>query len=233
MAAHAFKCPQRLISCPHPDCNTTHPGTAVLMHIAFDHPEIVNHASVGAIAQLMLESPEGISGEVTCPKGRYVLLHVLTHHEKEVDSTCIKQAINVLLKLNDTPSQSSSGRPAEFTDPRLPIQNLDSSVVCRLGKTGKFYCGKAMWFSTDCTCCEGNCGTISGSNCKSCMQLDLAARRLPKGYLLLGHFYCGRRMPELVKNSECDGSCGPSNGPNCLACQCLDRCSTHAYRTLL
>ncbi|KAJ3009752.1 UNVERIFIED_CONTAM: hypothetical protein HDU68_002509 [Siphonaria sp. JEL0065] len=243
LASHTRKCPQRMIQCPSKDCNTSHPGSSVLLHIAFEHPDIVNFASLENIAKVLVVDDSG-GGELACPKHRCpfvltpqdLLLHIVCDHAKDVSLGSITQASKSLLNME------VRGESASFIDPTATI--VGDAKIMRLGKTGKYYCGQAIWFSTQCTCCEGNCGTMAGSNCKTCMRQDLVTRRLPQGYLVNsdgfparkgagGLFYCGRRVPELVKSAGCDGWCGPTNGPNCLSCQCLDRCATHAYKTLL
>jgi hypothetical protein len=59
---------------------------------------------------------------------------------------------------------------------------INLSKRARLGKSGKYYCGKEL--NPSCECCGNLCGRISGCNCAECMKLDILARDLPKGYLV-------------------------------------------------
>jgi hypothetical protein len=98
----------------------------------------------------------------------------------------------------------------------------------RLGASGKFYCQGPL--NASCSCCDGNCGPTNGCNCVACMELDVASRCLPKGYLVNkegrisklapnGNVYCGSKVMSGVPG--CDGWCGPNNGPQCSSCSIL------------
>ena len=52
--------------------------------------------------------------------------------------------------------------------------------MANIGATGKYYCGQNIGTCAD--CCNNQCGPDSGCNCIACMQLDIAARMLPKGF---------------------------------------------------
>lgn len=107
----------------------------------------------------------------------------------------------------------------------------------RIGATGKYYCGKRIKDG------ESECGPLQGSNCRKCQQLDVAARDLPKGFLVnsegriarLGadrtNWYCGAGVLQGVEN--CDGYCGPTNGPNCASCRDLQSLAQSRYRKLI
>ena len=60
---------------------------------------------------------------------------------------------------------------------------INLSKRSRLGKSGKYYCGKPLG-PIACKCCNGVCGRTTGCNCVDCMKLDIEARNLPKGYLV-------------------------------------------------
>ena len=96
---------------------------------------------------------------------------------------------------------------------------INLSKKSRIGKTGKYYCGKAL--ETNCSCCNGLCGRNNGCNCVECMRLDIEARALPKGYLVnqignicrkdkLGKVYC---MCFFENNRKC------GEGFQCSGCQ--------------
>ena len=95
--------------------------------------------------------------------------------------------------------------------------------VSRIGKTGKYYCGKKM---AKCDCCNGVCGPTNGCNCVGCMSLDIESRKLPKWHfvnqegatckLTEGVVYCGRWLEEMKAH------CAPEGGPNCIACRNLE-----------
>ena len=115
-----------------------------------------------------------------------------------------------------------------------------SQRQARIGQYGKYYCGGRL--EGNCTCCDGYCGTDTGCNCRACMQLDLKARLLPKGYLVNkdgkivrrgegGLFYCGAKVLVGVRN--CDGWCGPTNGPQCNSCRTITAQATTRYAPLL
>lgn len=75
--------------------------------------------------------------------------------------------------------------------PERQCTNL--SKTSRIGKSGKYYCGKPL--DTLCTCCNGLCGRSNGCNCVECMKLDIEARALPKGYLVnQGGMICKMNM---------------------------------------
>ena len=94
--------------------------------------------------------------------------------------------------------------------------------TARLGSTGKYYCGKKL-DGPKCNCCDNYCGLSTGCNCSACMELDIKARNLPRGWLVNKQgfvarksgrlFYCGRLVLEGV--ADCDGFCGPNDGPQC------------------
>ncbi|XP_055344526.1 uncharacterized protein LOC129592499 [Paramacrobiotus metropolitanus] len=131
--------------------------------------------------------------------------------------------------------------PVEGEDgDRIRIRDNPDGNVARQGASGKYYCGKAL--NGNCRCCDGFCGPDNGCNCQACMKLDIAARCLPKGYLVnkegatcrkgtTGLYYCGRRV--LVGKDDCDGHCGPTNGPNCSACKMLDVQADDRYASCL
>ncbi|XP_057306330.1 E3 ubiquitin-protein ligase NRDP1-like [Hydractinia symbiolongicarpus] len=103
----------------------------------------------------------------------------------------------------------------------------------RLGESGKYYCAGRLDINYRyCSCCDAHCGPTNGCNCSGCMELDIAARQLPRHWYVNrqgatarrskenGRMYCGRRV--LVGTPGCDGYCGPENGPNCQSCAILD-----------
>ncbi|CAG9332397.1 unnamed protein product [Blepharisma stoltei] len=111
--------------------------------------------------------------------------------------------------------------------------------LAKIGRSGKFYCGGQL--EGKCACCKGICGPMTGCNCVACMQLDIAARRLPKGFLVNsngmnakvlnnGRIYCGTMFSARVPFS--DGYCGPSNGPNCKWCKALEAIKNERYRLI-
>ena len=126
----------------------------------------------------------------------------------------------------ETASGSSVNSTSE--DPVARKQN-SSGRWARLGETGKYYCVGSL--ETPCDCCDGDCGPGNGCNCRSCMELDVAARKLPRNYYVnregaicrkspeTGLYYCGRRNMGDV--GGCDGWCGPTNGPHCRACRIM------------
>lgn len=100
--------------------------------------------------------------------------------------------------------------------------------LSRLGASGKFYCQGPL--NTHCACCNGVCGPTTGCNCVACMELDVASRCLPTGYLVNkegrisklapnGNVYCGSKVMNGVPG--CDGWCGPNDGPQCSSCRIL------------
>ena len=123
---------------------------------------------------------------------------------------------------------------------RIATARNDNGHTARLGRTGKYYCGKRLDVAY-CRCCNGYCGPNAGCNCSACMKLDVKRRRLPLGWLVNsegyparvseGRFYCGRCV--MVRNLFCDGYCGPTNGPNCDACQILQRLASTRYHRIL
>lgn len=100
--------------------------------------------------------------------------------------------------------------------------------VAKIGSSGKYYCGQALDV-VECKCCNGECGPESGCNCSACMKLDLAARKLPKGFLVNGDgaiaqlqpgteiYICGRKLM-----SSSDLRC--SLKKMCKACSNLNIC---------
>jgi hypothetical protein len=110
----------------------------------------------------------------------------------------------------------------------------------RIGATGKYYCGHLL--NTICFCCNWICGPGDGCNCQSCMQLDIAARALPKGYLVNREgrtaragsnnlWHCGAKVIKGV--SGCDGWCGPTSGPQCSACERLQAQLSTRYKSIV
>ena len=122
-----------------------------------------------------------------------------------------------------------------------PIRDCIGKIGdARIGETGKYYCGQLL--NTVCFCCNWFCGPGDGCNCQSCMQLDIAARALPKGYLVNREgriaragsnnlWYCGAKVMRGVPN--CDGWCGPTNGPQCSACQWLQAQLSTRYSSIV
>ena len=119
---------------------------------------------------------------------------------------------------------------AALPDPLRATHN-SRGVRVHIGETGKYYCGQRV---LNCDCCEGHCGPNSGCNCAQCMELDVCARRLPRGYLVNsegavakreanGHFYCYRLLQGCV--------CRPQES-SCPRCQKLDNTLVR-YRQLL
>jgi len=144
-----------------------------------------------------------------------------------------------LLQHADDIFRPSSG-PASISkyDDRIGTKRNERGAACRLGSTGKFYCGQGL-DAVRCSCCDGHCGPTNGCNCSFCMKLDIRARKLQKGWYVnrdgfacrmsreTGHMYCGRLI--MQKNSFCDGYCGPTNGPNCEPCRILQNQVTTRY----
>ena len=147
------------------------------------------------------------------------LVHIASNHRKE------------LLERFDKDSQPENKGigPGNKVDPIAAAKNKNG-VVARLGKTGKFYCGKQL--EGKC-CCDGNCGPTDGCNCKGCMALDIQTRGLEKGYWVnregfvcrkgeTGKVYCGRK-------NYGNFYCGPDRGENCGACKTLEGQLTWRY----
>jgi len=137
------------------------------------------------------------------------MMHVTERHSKEVIAYFSAQ----------------ESRP----QPNQPVlDRIGRKGNARIGATGKYYCGQRL--NGSCGCCNGYCGPSDGCNCQSCMQLDVAARVLPKGYLVnkegrtaragsTSLWYCGAKVMSGVPG--CDGWCGPNDGISCAACQRL------------
>ena len=128
----------------------------------------------------------------------------------------------------DIQSNMKNSLAAEGTDPIAPTKNNKGSE-CKLGSTGKFYCGLPL---EGACCCDGYCGPTNGCNCRACMVLDIQMRRLEKGYWVnnegatcrkgaSGKVYCGRKKGMYHYNSN--SYCGPNHGDNCRACQALEQ----------
>jgi len=109
-----------------------------------------------------------------------------------------------------------------------------------IGSSGKYYCGRML--NGFCLCCNFFCGPSDGCNCQSCMQLDVAARALPKGHLVNregrtaragpnGTWYCGAKVMSGVPG--CDGWCGPHDGPSCQDCQRLQAQAYSRYSAIV
>jgi len=141
--------------------------------------------------------------------GEAFMRHVTERHSKEVIAYFSAQG----------------ARPQPYQPVRECIERKGNA---RIGVNGKYYCGQRL--NGNCGCCNGYCGPSDGCNCQSCMQLDVAARALPKGHLvnregrtaragLNSVWYCGAKVMSGVPG--CDGWCGPTNGPQCSACQRL------------
>ena len=101
--------------------------------------------------------------EAKVPKSKS-LAHVATNHPQEILAVYFGKA------------QAQEERKSVERD------CINLSVRARIGKTGKYYCGKRL--DPPCDCCDGFCGRSSGCNCVDCMKLDVLARNLPKGYLV-------------------------------------------------
>ncbi|KAI9338360.1 hypothetical protein DFJ73DRAFT_962131 [Zopfochytrium polystomum] len=213
-AQHQVRChPGAAVTCPHPGCGQQLETKRVWRHVVDNH-----------LADAVEQSPEGSLRMVRIMLGFKFAIQ---------DGASKRQA---------AASSSAGGR--EATAFRDPCQTLgEGGLACRLGSTGKYYCGRAM--PGDFPCTDGYCGPTNGENCPSCQRLDLEARRLPVGYLVnrdgaparridgVGRFMCGRKSECLRRNAACDGWCGPNNGPTCEACQCLDRHAKESYAFLL
>ena len=125
--------------------------------------------------------------------------------------------------------------------PYQPVRDcIERKGNARIGANGKYYCGQRL--NGSCGCCNGYCGPSDGCNCQSCMQLDVAARALPKGHLvnregrtaragLNSVWYCGAKVMRGVPG--CDGWCGPTNGPQCSACQRLQAQLSTRYSAIV
>lgn len=133
------------------------------------------------------------------------------------------------LKLSSSSSSSTSNTLPKSTTILDPIafQKNSRGNTAKLGESGSFYCGGKLEGS--CNCCDGNCGPTNGCCCKSCMKLNIAARKLEPGYYvnkegavckLVGKtVYCGRYFKKVSFGH--DGHCGPNNGPQCEPCKIL------------
>lgn len=175
---------------------------------------------------------------------------VAAHGDRVLECMPLFSSAAAAGRASEEPSVHMADAPA-FQDPsaaaaaaRAPIDVLSvgrgGGRRVRIGRTGKHYCGGRLPGS--CGCCDGRCGPTAGCNCLACMELDVAARRLPRGYLVngdgrtarkgdTGKFYCGAAVMQGVL--LCDGYCGPTDGPNCPACVALDRVAARWYPHLL
>jgi hypothetical protein len=144
-----------------------------------------------------------------------LILHLNEMHSNLV-SKHFEQIIDVFKETSNT---------TEVVNKHVTIDKLVNRFgkVARLGSTGKYYCGGNL-DGPRCKCCDGYCGPESGCNCSGCIELDIKARNLPKGWLVnregfvcrkgeQNRFYCGRKV--LISVQGCDGYCGPTNGPQC------------------
>ena len=151
-----------------------------------------------------------------------VLQHLITEHGDDLTNPTFK-----LVPV--TPPNQASNRNL------ISRKENSRGRLARLGESGKYYCEGPL--DTGCTCCDRQCGPDNGCNCTACFQLDLEARRLPRGYFLnragfavrrgepwMGRrrFYCGRRVmhPSMQYN---DGWCGDDDGENCESCRIVDK----------
>jgi hypothetical protein len=131
--------------------------------------------------------------------------------------------------------------PQQEMPKSAPIRDCIGKIGnARIGASGKYYCGQRL--NVNCSCCNGLCGPGDGCNCQSCMLLDIAARALPKGFLVNREgrtaragsdnmWHCGAKVMRGVPG--CDGWCGPTNGPQCLACQRLQAQLSTRYNSIV
>lgn len=101
--------------------------------------------------------------------------------------------------------------------------NRDSNRA-RLGVNGKYYCGGRN--NTCKECCGGVCGPFEGCNCAGCMELDVKARKLPRGYLVNGEGRICRRYENGTVFCGCrgrNGVCSFESGESCEACGKMQR----------
>ena len=142
-------------------------------------------------------------------------------------------------------------------DPPLPLESISCQLPLladlvevthnsrgarvNIGDTGKYYCGQKM---LTCPCCNdqgrnGACGPHSGCNCLECMELDVRARRLPRGYLVNGdgmiaklaedgQFYCNR----LFQFEQIGGVTKCVSDSACLRCIILSQTQAR-YKDLM
>lgn len=150
------------------------------------------------------------------------LQHIITAHEPML----MKYMSKELFEEEKTPV---APQPVGYNLDRIQAVRNEAGHRSRIGDNGKYYCGNRL--NTDCSCCDGFCGTTNGCNCVACMKLDCAARMLPDHYLVnragrtcrrgtTGHVYCGGKT--LVGVRGCDGWCGPTDGPQCKDCKILE-----------
>lgn len=161
--------------------------------------------------------------------------HIYTNHT----DTLVKRAGKLFIS-DPSPSSVASTPPQEVEYDRVVGTQNGFGRTCRLGSTGKYYCGGSLG-SLRCTCCNGYCGTTNGCNCEPCMKLDVTVRKLPRGWYvnrdgfacrkgISGFFFCGRKV--MVNDRRTDGYCGPTDGPNCHACSVIDDQSRTRYRSI-
>ncbi|XP_065055098.1 uncharacterized protein LOC135683691 [Rhopilema esculentum] len=144
------------------------------------------------------------------------LLHLIQEHKEDV----VKRSANLF----------SMEQTSEQTNNRIRAKVNEAGRECRLGSTGKYYCGFAVG-PLRCDCCDIYCGPENGCNCAACMKLDIKSFKLAKGWYVNrdgcvcqqntenGNVYCGRLA--ITPSEDSDGFCGPDVGSNCDACRIL------------
>ena len=159
-------------------------------------------------------------------------LKALKHHQETYNYQELKNQFDI----TQTNSQAIQEKNEKLKAKRSLVKTRDIigsttnsfGRTARVGASGKYYCGGPL--NTNCGCCDGSCGPTTGCNCSGCMELDLAARCLPSGYLVNkegrvaklssnGNVYCGSKVMNGVPG--CDGWCGPNSGPQCSSCRIL------------
>eukprot|EP00794_Sanderia_malayensis_P009744 gene9744-10740_t len=158
----------------------------------------------------------------------------VAHLAADHKANLVKNAEKIFQQQQDINMQQQPNKRGLFG-----IKKNGNGRICRLGETGKYYCGGSLG-DAGCPCCCGSCGPTNGCNCSACMKMDVKMHKLPpKWYinkegaisrkgLVIGRFYCGRCVMQGAKN--CDGYCGPLKGPSCRACRILKMQEEGRYR---
>ncbi|CAG9332995.1 unnamed protein product [Blepharisma stoltei] len=152
------------------------------------------------------------------------LSHIIYTHSNELLYPVAQQNMNASIVYEGNANRN----PIEIT------KNSEGNTS-RLGQNGKYYCGRPM--KVRCKCCDGNCGPGNGCNCAACMELDVKAMQLPRGYLLNR---CGRISKMCtdgkvhcyapIQNVEI--RCTPESSNQCRECAILEQQWNGVYQRL-
>ncbi len=164
-------------------------------------------------------------------KGKESLWDHLSDMHREFLIRNYGKLLNDSSEAEEGPDRNGDLNFIHLSDPLGAKRNF-RGVRVHLGSTGKYYCGERV---LNCLCCNGRCGPNIGCNCVDCMELDIRARKLSRGYLVNKQgtickvfegvkVYCGCRNEEII--------CGPNSSQQCENCSCLEEI-LDKYRILL